>query len=85
MCGVISLDFLQLNLVFSLIMGWNTPILWVFLCVFVAGSWNSGCSAAPNYLIGAGIADMTGPAADVNFVSYDLFPSNENLDLHCII
>ena len=26
-------------------------------------------TAAPNYLIGAGIADMTGPAADVNLVS----------------
>ena len=29
----------------------------------------SVCRAAPNYLIGAGIADMTGPAADVNMVS----------------
>ncbi|XP_072038922.1 uncharacterized protein [Amphiura filiformis] len=37
------------------------------LIVFL--TWNLS-SAAPNYLIGAGIADMTGPAADVNMMGY---------------
>lgn len=52
-------------------MGWIHRLPSIFLCtVMLVGYFPWGCFSVPNYLIGTGSYDITGPAADVNMMGY---------------
>lgn len=52
-------------------MGWIHRLTFIFLCtLMLVGFFPWGCLSGPNYLIGTGSYDITGPAADVNMMGY---------------